>query len=163
MSKESTFMGLHSNASAEREAARATHVPPSGEDALFCPEILDDLHMVQLKRTNLLVVGDPDATGAVLERLRLGPRETVTSWRPGQPLDLPPPGRATTLILHDVDQLTVAAQDAVLRWLDQSAGRIWVVSTSAEPLWPQVDAGAFSDVLYYRLNIVCLRVPPDEG
>ena len=155
-------MGLHSNASAERETARAPHAPASEEDAVFSPEILDDLQMVRLKRTNLLVVGNRSATGAVLDRLRLGRRESVTSWRPGQPLDLPPPGRATTLILHDVDQLTLAAQGAVLRWLDQSAGRIWVVSTSAEPLWPQIDAGAFSDVLYYRLNIVCVRVPADE-
>jgi transcriptional regulator of acetoin/glycerol metabolism len=84
------------------------------------------------------------------------------TWRPGQPLELPAAGRATTLILHDVNQLTIAAQEAVLRWLDLSAGRIWVVSTSTEPLWPQVESGAFSDTLYYRLNIVCVRVPPEE-
>jgi hypothetical protein len=119
--------------------------------------------MVRVKRTNLLVVGDPAATDAVLDELRLSARESIVSWRPGQPLDLPPPGRATTLLLHDVDQLTVAAQAAVLRWLDQSAGRIWVVSTSIEPLWPQVETGVFSDVLYYRLNIVCVRVPSDES
>jgi transcriptional regulator of acetoin/glycerol metabolism len=95
----------------------------------------------------------------VLNELRLSPREAIVTWRPGQPLELPPPGRATTLLLRDVDQLTVAAQGAVLRWLDQSAGRIWVVSTSAEPLWPQVESGVFSDVLYYRLNIVCVHVP----
>jgi hypothetical protein len=124
--------------------------------------VLDDLQMVRLKRTNLLVVGDDDATNAVLDELRLGPRDGIVVWRPGQPLDLPSAGRVTTLILHDVDQLTTAAQDTVLRWLDQGAGRIWVVSTSAEPLWPHVDAGAFSDVLYYRLNIVCVRVPADE-
>ena len=87
----------------------------------------------------------------------------MVQWRPGQALELPPPGRATTLVLHDVGQLTIAAQVAVLRWLDQSAGRIWVVSTSTEPLWPQVESGAFNDTLYYRLNIVCVRVPvPDE-
>jgi hypothetical protein len=109
------------------------------------------------------VIGERTATRAVLEQLRLGPREMVVTWRPGQALELPPPGRATTLLLHDVDQLTIAAQGAVLRWLDQSVGRIWVVSTSTETLWPQVESGAFSDTLYYRLNIVCVRVPaPDE-
>ncbi len=151
-------MGLHSNGA--RNAARANHVPPAGEDSGLTSETLDDLAMVRLKRTNLLVVGDAAATTEVLDQLRLNQREPIVAWRPGQALDLPGPGRATTLVLHDVDQLTTAAQGAVLRWLDQSAGRTWVVSTSAEPLWPHVEAGAFSDVLYYRLNIVCVRVPP---
>lgn len=156
-------MGLPSNADGARATARANHLPPPGEESTLSPETLDDLHMVRVKRTNLLVVGDPAATDAVLDELRLSARESIVSWRPGQPLDLPPPGRATTLLLHDVDQLTVAAQAAVLRWLDQSAGRIWVVSTTIEPLWPQVETGVFSDVLYYRLNIVCVRVPSDES
>lgn len=155
-------MVLRSNASAGRETARAAHVPPPGEDPGFSSEVVDDLQMVRLKRTNLLVVGDRAATGAVLDQLHLGPREGLVSWKPGHPLDLPPPGRTTTLILHDVDQLTVAAQNTVLRWLDQGAGRIWVVSTCAEPLWALVEAGAFNDVLYYRLNIVCVRVPEDD-
>lgn len=155
-------MGLPSNADDARATTRANQLPPAGEDANLSPETLDDLYMVRLKRTNLLVVGDRAARDMVLDELRLTPRDAIVSWRPGQPLDLPPPGRTTTLILHDVDQLTVAAQGAVLRWLDQSAGRIWVVSTAAEPLWPQVESGVFSDVLYYRLNIVCVRVPSDE-
>ncbi len=155
-------MSLPSYADGARATARANHVPPAGEESNLSPETLDDLSMVRLKRTNLLVVGDRAATDMVLDELRLTLRDAIVNWRPGQPLDLPPPGRTTTLILHDVDQLTVAAQGAVLRWLDQSAGRIWVVSTAAEPLWPQVESGVFSDVLYYRLNIVCVRVPSDD-
>jgi len=42
--------------------------------------------------------------------------------------------------------------------LDQTAGRIQVVSTSAVSLWPRMKAGAFNDVLYYRLNTVCVDV-----
>ena len=155
-------MALPSTADAARASARANHFPPAEEESSLGPETFDDLHMVRLKRTNLLVVGDRAATDMVLNELRLSPREAIVTWRPGQPLDLPPPGRATTLLLRDVDQLTVAAQGAVLRWLDQSAGRIWVVSTSAEPLWPQVESGVFSDVLYYRLNIVCVHVPSEH-
>ena len=154
-------MGLHSNGAA-RNTGRPNHAPPAGGDSGLTLETLDDLAMVRLKRTNLLVVGDEAATGEVLDQLRLSLRDPIVAWRPGQALDLPSPGRATTLVLHDVDQLTTAAQGAVLRWLDQSAGRIWIVSTSAEPLWPHVEAGAFSDVLYYRLNIVCVRVPAPE-
>lgn len=143
-------------------AASANQLPPVDGDPALTPETLDDLEMVREKRTNLLVIGDHSATRAVLEELRLGPREALVTWRPGQPLDLPAAGRASTLVLHDVNQLTIAAQEAVLRWLDLSAGRIWVVSTSTEPLWPQVESGAFSDTLYYRLNIVCVRVPAEE-
>jgi hypothetical protein len=161
MMKESTSMGLHSNG-ATRNTARPNHAPPAGDDPGFTSETLDDLAMVRLRRANLLVVGSEAATGEVLNHLQLSQRDPIVAWRPGQALDLPAPGRATTLILHDVDQLTTAAQGAVLRWLDQSAGRMWVVSTSAEPLWPHVEAGAFNDVLYYRLNIVCVRVPSDE-
>lgn len=152
-------MDFPPKASAGRETARASRVPRSGVFSGFDTETRDDIEMVRLKRTNLLVVGDPLFTGMVLDELHLGVRDTIVTWRPGQPLDLPPPGRATTLILHDVDQLTMAAQETVLRWLDSSAGRIWVVSTCTQPLWPHVEAGAFSDVLYYRLNVVCLRVP----
>lgn len=154
-------MGLRSNASAGRATARAAHVPPSTENPALSPEILDDLEMVRLKRINLLVVGDGGATRTVLDQLRFEAPDAIVTWRPGQPLDLPPPGR-TTLILHDVDQLTVAAQDTVLRWLDQGTGRIWVVSTAASPLWPHVESGVFSDVLYYRLNIVCVHVPEEN-
>lgn len=154
-------MGLRSNASAGRGTARASLVPPTRETQALSPEILDDLEMVRLKRINLLVVGDQHATTAALDKLRLESHDGIVVWRPGQPLDLPPPGK-TTLVLHDVDQLTVAAQDTVLRWLDQGAGRIWVVSTSASPLWPHVDSGTFSDVLYYRLNIVCVHIPEEN-
>ena len=154
-------MGLQSNAALT--TGPADQLPPVDGDHGLSSDTLDDLELVRDKRTNLLVIGERAATRAVLDQLSLGPREVVVTWRPGHALELPPPGRATTLIMHDVDQLTIAAQGAVLRWLDQSAGRIWVVSTSTEPLWPQVESGAFSDTLYYRLNIVCVRVPvPDE-
>jgi hypothetical protein len=153
-------MGLTSNDALR--TAIAGQLPPLGDQGLSS-ETLDDLEMVRGKRTNLLVIGDHAATRAVLDKLRLSTREAALSWRPGQALDLPHPGRAGTLILHDVDQLTIAAQGALLRWLDQSAGRVWIVSTTTEPLWPQVESGSFSDTLYYRLNIICVRVPPAEA
>jgi transcriptional regulator of acetoin/glycerol metabolism len=32
-----------------------------------------------------------------------------------------------------------------------------VVSTTAVPLWPRVKREAFNEVLYYRLNTVCVE------
>jgi DNA-binding NtrC family response regulator len=84
-------------------------------------------------------------------------REPILTWRPGQWLELPPPGRASTLVLHDVSELSYDDQHRLLCWLDETAGRIRVVSTTAVPLWPRVKREAFNEVLYYRLNTVCVE------
>jgi hypothetical protein len=153
-------MGFEANAASA--FGTSGRLPHFREDLDFPPETLEDLHIVRVHHTNLLLVGDPAATGVILELLGLEGRDGVTTWRPRQPLELPPPGRATTLILHDVDQLTSAAQGAVLRWLDQNPGETWVVSTTPESLWPQVENGSFNEVLYYRLNTVCLHATSES-
>jgi sigma-54-interacting transcriptional regulator len=126
-------------------------------------EAHQDLQIVGLKRTNVLLFGAPAATGVLLDMLELGRCEPIVAWRPGQPLTLPTPGGVATLIFHDVDKLTPADQLAVLSWLDHSAGRVRVVSTTREPLWPRVLIGGFSEVLYYRLNTVCLSAAASEN
>jgi transcriptional regulator of aromatic amino acid metabolism len=63
------------------------------------------------------------------------------------------------VILQDVGALTRADQHRLLDWLDDAAGRTQVVSTTPAPLWPRVQAGAFIDRLYYRLNTVCMDMP----
>ena len=122
-----------------------------------------DLQIVGTQRTNLLLLGAPGATGLVLQRVDLGLREPILTWRPGQPLVLPTYGHPATLILHEVDKLTSLDQHTVLRWLDHSSGRIRVVSTTSEPLWPRVQTGTFNEKLYYRLNTVCLTAAPSEN
>jgi hypothetical protein len=124
----------------------------------FPREVQHDLQIVGRKRTNVLLLGSPGDTGILLEMLGLGMerREPSLTWRPGQPLDLPSPGGVITLIFHDVDKLTPSDQLALLDWLDRTAGRIRIVSTTREPLWPRVQTGCFSEILYYRLNTVWL-------
>jgi sigma-54-interacting transcriptional regulator len=140
-------MGSHSNA-IDWRLARETH---------------QDLQIVGLKRTNLLLLGAPGATSIILDMLELGRCEPILAWRPGQPLELPTPGRAATVIFHDIDKLTPADQLDVLSWLDHSVGRIRVVSTTREPLWPRVQMGVFSEVLYYRLNTVCMNAAASDN
>jgi len=111
-----------------------------------------------MQPTNLLLVGTAGAFRLVLEMLWLELREPIVRWRPGQPLELPLPGRAATLVLHDVGELTYDDQHRVLRWLERTAGQTRVVSTTTVPLWPGVKAGAFNETLYYRLNTVCVNV-----
>jgi hypothetical protein len=82
----------------------------------------------------------------------------ATALRRGEQLVLPPVARARTLILQDVGALTHADQHRLLDWLDRAAGRTQVVSMTPVSLWPHVQAGAFIDRLYYRLNTVCMDV-----
>jgi hypothetical protein len=56
-----------------------------------------------------------------MEMLWLELREPILTWRPGQTLELPTPGRASTLVLHDVNELTANEQRRMLEWLDQTA------------------------------------------
>ena len=134
-------------------------VPPVlqiGEDSRLPREAVRDLQIVGIRRSNLLLEGPAGAIRAALGRLWPGPDEPMLVWSPGQPLELPPTGRVATLLLCDVSELTLHDQLRLLRWLDQAVGRIRVVSTSAVPVWPLVNAGRFNDVLYYRLNTVCV-------
>src|SRR3954469_15194901 len=103
-----------------------------------------DLQVGSMPHTNVLVVGNPDATRIVVDMLRLDLRGPVVQWRAGQPLDLPIPGRAATLVLENVSQLNLEEQFRMLRWLDDVTGKIRVVSTASVPLWPHVQAGEFN-------------------
>jgi hypothetical protein len=152
-------MENRSNAvAAAGSAADANSVLQIGEDRRLARQVHKDLHVVGMSHTNLLLVGTAGAFRLVLEMLWLELREPIVTWRPGQPLELPLPGRAATLVLHDVGELTYDDQHRVLRWLERAAGQIRVVSTTTMPLWPRVKAGAFNETLYYRLNTVCVNV-----
>jgi Sigma-54 interaction domain len=139
-------------------AAGASTVLQIREEWRLAREAHKDLQVAGMPRTNLLLVGSPGAVRIVMEMLWLDLREPILTWRPGQPLDLPTPGRASTLVLHDVNELTADEQRRMLDWLDQTGSRIRVVSTSRTSLWPLLKAGAFEDALYYRLNTVCVDI-----
>ena len=124
------------------------------ERRLVRPARRRDLQVGTMPRTNVLVAGNPEATRIVLDMLRLDLRGPVVEWRAGQPLDLPDPGRAATLVLENVTRLTADEQFRVLRWLDEVRSNVRVVSTTTVPVWPRVQVGVFNEVLYYRLNTV---------
>ena len=82
-------------------------------------------------------------------------------------------GRADggTVFLDDVAELTPPAQRNMLRFLQASAARrggtapgpfpdIRVVAATERELEDSVKAGRFNEDLYYRLNVISLRVPP---
>jgi hypothetical protein len=113
-----------------------------------------EIAMAASVRVNLLLVGI-GAVPVLLEMLEGDlQNEAILSWRPGEFLELPSPGRPATFILHDVHELAASDQQELVRWLEQAAGCIRVISTTEEPLWPRVNAGSFDESLYYRLNMV---------
>jgi hypothetical protein len=64
-----------------------------------------------------------------------------------------------TIVLRDVDALDADRQNELLLWLDDAGhGRTQVVCTTRKPLYDRVQAGAFLDRLYYRLNVINFEV-----
>lgn len=149
-------MGCRSNAASLSNAACDNRALRAREAWRLAPEAYVDLQLVLRQRTNLLLIADPSEARAVVELL-LNRNEMTITWRPGRPLELLPLGQEkATLVLHDVDQMTLGAQAALLNWMNQNVGQTRVLSTTTVPLWPRVLNGSFNETLYYRLNIVCL-------
>ena len=149
-------------ASAPSECAPSGYALPGCGPLDSASQLREDCRLARAARVNLLVIHGEGVIQDVLEWLMLdlqGPIATpVARWRTGEQLVLPTVSRARTMILQDVGALTRADQHRLLDWLDRAAGRTQVVSTTPASLWPRVQAGAFIDRLYYRLNTVCMDV-----
>lgn len=115
-----------------------------------------DLLLISMPRVNLLLTGTPPVLQEALMKLMPMLRGPVQTWSAVGPLELPPPTTSGTLVLRDVDALSAVDQYRLLKWLDLSAGRTQVISTTGLQLRQEVDAGAFHSGLYYRLNVACV-------
>lgn len=113
------------------------------------------LQQMGMPRVNVLFIGADDVVWRALGS-SLSLASPVASWRPGDPLRLPEPGRIRTFVVREVGAMSGAEQVRLLSWLDHTVGRVQVVSTSNEPLLPLVEDGRFVNSLYYRLNTVCV-------
>ena len=115
-----------------------------------------DLDLVRLTRTNLLVVGDDDVVARLITSLWPSLAPPIFIRQRGERLRLSPTSPAVaTIIVHDVDTLTRHEQRALYDWIAGN-GRTQVVSTASKSLQPMLQAGAFHEGLYYRLNVVTL-------
>jgi hypothetical protein len=117
-----------------------------------------DLLLMGMPRVNLLLIAPDGVVRYVLESLLLDLRDPITRWSPGEPLLPPDPDLGGTLILNHVHALSPADQLHLIDWMESAEGRTQVVSTTPTPLLPRVHTGEFIDVLYYRLNTVCVDV-----
>src|SRR6266487_1372200 len=98
-----------------------------------------DLHLMSMRRVNLLLMGTDAVIEDALNRLKPNLRQPIQSWTPPDPLELPSPAQCGTLILRDVGTLPPAEQRRVLEWLELCGGRTQVVSTTTSPLLELVE------------------------
>jgi len=121
---------------------------------------MDDWSVLLHTRPNMLVTGPGAAVEAFIRAVTPHLRSPVQSFAGGAlPPRLPTDG---TLILRDVDGLDGDQQQRLVLWLDEPQnGHTQVISITATPLYLLVQAGIFSDRLYYRLNVVHFEVISD--
>ena len=129
--------------------------PFGGADFAAPASAAKDLKMARASSTNVLVVGPDPLVKNVLNLVALdGRRDTAVQCQAGR-LQLPQVSpHPAMVVVRDVDALTPAEQRKLLDWLEAAGTRTQVVSTAAVPLLPLVQAHAFNDTLYYRLNTI---------
>jgi hypothetical protein len=115
-----------------------------------------DLLLMSMPRVNLLLTGTETVIQDALKTLMPVLGGPVHVWTAREPMELPPPTQPGTLILRDVGSLSRADQYRLIKWLDRSAGRTQVISTTNSSLWELVEIGVFHATLYYRLNVTCV-------
>ncbi len=121
---------------------------------------LTDWRSISTGRHNVLIEGTPAATATVLACLTPYLDAPVTWTLAGALFDIPSARDAGALVLQDITSLSEPQQGRLREWLNESPGR-QVISTTYEPLFRLVAAGQFDETLYYRLNVILLRLPSD--
>ena len=123
----------------------------------FHPMAHEEFPFLGMLSANMLLIGVSDESRDLVEASLVG-LGLVSRWEPGEQLVLPSSEDTGTLILHEVSSLPHDDQVRLLAWLDESAGRTRVVSTTSASLFARVEAGSFLEKLYYRLNTVTVNV-----
>jgi len=109
------------------------------------------------RHCSVLLEGSDTSTGAALQLLMPCLRGVVHRRERAGALELPA-RRVDTLIVQDVSSLLANEQRLLLAWLAGDGQRTQIISTTTEPLFPLVQRGWFDERLYYRLNVVLLRL-----
>jgi hypothetical protein len=132
----------------------------SGEIAHAIPG--KDLRRLVNSGANLLVRGEKSAVTATVVALSADFPRPLTTWMTGTDADLPAVDRGT-LVIHEIENLDLSRQRALLAWLEEHTSRVRLITTTSRDLFSMVSAGLFLDQLYYRLNtIVVDAVGGDE-
>jgi hypothetical protein len=118
-----------------------------------------ELGILRAPPANVLIEGPSTATDEMLLVLQLHLREPLVINLAHAPLHLPD-GAARPMILRNVAVLTADDQARLLAWLQREGLGAQIVSTTEPPLFALVAQGLFDAALYYRLNVLLVRVGP---
>jgi Sigma-54 interaction domain len=111
---------------------------------------------VRRQRPNLWVVADDGPSEALLAHVVAVCESPIYVCRLPGALELPVWGSGT-LVLHDIDRLTIRQQINLMDWLRQARGRVQVVSIARGSMLDLIANGRFLEGLYYRLNTLSVR------
>lgn len=117
---------------------------------------IDELSVFRTAHPNTLLIGPEATANAVISQQQHYFRAPVVDWHPRDAAK--PPTETGTLVIRDVDTLDLTQQEQFFGWLDRYAAGVQVISVTGRPLFPLIEAGAFLEKLYYRLNIICLSL-----
>lgn len=137
------------------ERARTTAVGLTQNHATTIDSALGlpaEFGLADAARLNTLVVGPPDVITRVLGTL--GHRFEVPILTSRGCLSLQRATTARTLIIDDIDRLSLSDQCELMKWMEQVPSCPRIISTASGPLLTALADGAFLADLYYRLNTV---------
>jgi len=108
---------------------------------------------LNLRSPNVLIIGAPETDVA---RVQAGIDDPVTVIADAFPEHLD-----GTCIVLDARRLIPEQQHALRRRLDREPA-LRVITVSAVPLYPFVEAGQFDETLYYRLNTITIHLTAES-
>jgi hypothetical protein len=121
---------------------------------------LEDWRAHLRTRSNVLVTGPRDALSSFMQSARSEMLEPIVSVAGSAPL----PVDARTIILTDVDTLSVAEQRRLTEWMNEPRNwRAQIISSTSDNLFSLVQARRFDGDLFYRLNIVHLKIQDGQS
>ena len=106
-------------------------------------------------RPNLMIVNRRASLESVLQELTTVCELPLRVCQFPGVLILPTDPRGT-LVLGNVDRLTVAQQITLSDWLARKGKDVQVVSVTQAPMTDLIDEGRFLEGLYFRLNTVVI-------
>jgi hypothetical protein len=111
---------------------------------------------VKEARPNVMLVGAPAAASRIVGALSSDLRRRIVEGCATQPEAWPRDGAST--VLRDVEALSLAQQQHLIEWLDEQPRRTHLIAVVGRSLYPEVKRGRFLESLFYRLNVLQLRL-----
>jgi hypothetical protein len=124
----------------------------------FRTEPPEDWSVVTQSQTHVLVGGVAIAVDAFLRAVKDRAQPPIREVR--ATAFEAPAHTDGTLILRGVEALDRGQQVMLLGWLETPQNKTRVIATSATPVYLLVQAEAFLERLFYRLNVVHITVVP---